>query len=140
VAVASATVIERDHYSGTNTYTVTDCDFTLEGQSEFHGKALLRVVKPGEAFLVRDKFWFRDVLTNPDTGKWFVIRGNGLYHEIKRTLVSGTIFQFVAIEAGQPLVIEDSSGRVVVRDRGVIRHTFLFDTLGDGEPGGDFIE
>jgi hypothetical protein len=37
-------------------------------------------------------------------------------------------------------VIEDSSGRVVVRDRGNIRHTALFDTLGDGEPGGIFIE
>jgi hypothetical protein len=24
-------------------------------------------------------------------------------------------------------------------DRGVIRHTFLFDTLGDSQPGGDFI-
>jgi len=29
---------------------------------------------------------------------------------------------------------------VIVRDRGVIRHTYLFDTLGHGEPGGEFIE
>jgi hypothetical protein len=28
---------------------------------------------------------------------------------------------------------------VIVRDRGVIRHTVLFDTLGDGMPGGEFL-
>ena len=36
-------------------------------------------------------------------------------------------------------MIEDSSGHVVVRDRGMIRQTFLFDTLGDGVPGGEFL-
>jgi hypothetical protein len=43
------------------------------------------------------------------------------------------------VDAGQPFVIEDAEGNVVVRDRGVVRHTYLFDTLGDGEPGGEFI-
>jgi hypothetical protein len=28
---------------------------------------------------------------------------------------------------------------VIAGDRGVIRHTYLFDTLGDGQPGGEFI-
>ena len=37
-------------------------------------------------------------------------------------------------------MIEDSAGRVVVRDRGVIRYSALFDTLGDDEPGGELIE
>jgi hypothetical protein len=74
------------------------------------------------------------VLTNAETGKWFVVRGNGLVSEIKATLVSGTIYEFVAIEAGQPFVLEDAAGNVIVRDRGVIRHTAPFDTLGDGRP------
>jgi hypothetical protein len=80
------------------------------------------------------------VLTNAETGKWFVVRGNGLVSEIKATLVSGTIYEFVAVEAGQPFVLEDAAGNVIVRDRGVIRHTALFDTLGDGMPGAVFIE
>jgi hypothetical protein len=46
----------------------------------------------------------------------------------------------VSIEAGQPFVIEDADGKVVLRDRGVIRNTYLFDTLGDGQTGGSFVE
>jgi hypothetical protein len=69
-----------------------------------------------------------------------VVRGHGLFHDIKATHVEGTIYEFVAVEAGQPFAIEDSNGNIVVRDRGVILHTYLFDTLGDGQPGGEFIE
>jgi hypothetical protein len=137
---AGAKVIGQEHYSGTDSFSFDDCGFTIEGQTEFYGQALLRVDKGGQAFLVKDKFWYRDVLTNTETGLWFVVRGNGLFHEIKATQVSGTIYEFVAIEAGQPFVIEDSAGNVIVRDRGVIRHTFLFDTLGDSTPGGVFLE
>ncbi len=139
-APAGATVIEREHYSGTNEFTDTGCGFTLNVVSTFYGQSLLRVDKTGQAFLVKDTFHFRDVVTNPDTGQWFVVRGHGLFHDIKATQVEGTIYEFKAVEAGQPFVIEDSEGNVIVRDRGVIRHTYLFDTLGDSEPGGEFIE
>ena len=37
---------------------------------------------------------------------------------------------FTTIDAGQPIRIRDMTGRVVSRDRGVIRETYLFDTLG----------
>jgi len=138
--MAGATVIGQEHYSGSDSFSFDDCGFTLDVESEFHGQALLRIDAAGQAFFVNDKYWFRDVLTNADTGQRFVVRGNGLYHEIQATVVGGTIYEFVAIEAGQPFVIEDSAGNVVLRDRGVIRFTFLFDTLGDGTPGGVFIE
>ena len=137
---AAATVIGQEHYSGTDSFSFDDCGFTLEVQSEFYGQALLRVDQTGQAFLVKDKFWYRDVMTNPETGKWFVVQGNGLFHDIKATQISGTVYEFEAIEAGQPFAILDSAGNVVVRDRGVIRHTYLFDTLGDSMPGGEFIE
>jgi hypothetical protein len=44
------------------------------------------------------------------------------------------------IDAGQPIRIRDMTGRVVSRDRGVIRETYLFDTLGDDTPGGLYLE
>lgn len=138
-ATASATVIEQQHYSGTDSFSFDDCGFTLEGQSEFHGQYLLRVDKTGQAFLEHNKFWFREVITNPETGKWFVVSGNGLFHQIEATQVIGTIYEYVAIEAGHPFTIEDSAGKVIVRDRGVIRSTILFDTLGDSTPGGVFL-
>ena len=43
---------------------------------------------------------------------------------------------FASIVAGQPFTIEDSSGNVVLRDRGVTKRTALFDTEGDDMPGG----
>jgi hypothetical protein len=46
----------------------------------------------------------------------------------------------VTIQAGQPFVVYNSDGQVVLRDRGVIRFTYLFDTLGDNEPGGVFVQ
>ena len=137
---AAATVVGQQHYSGTDSFSFDDCGFTLVVEAEFQGHVLFRVDRAGQAFLVKDTFSFRDVLTNPETGKWFVIRGNALFHEIKATHVSGTIYEFVAVEAGQPFILEDSAGKVLVRDRGVIRHTVLFDTLGDGQPGGEFLE
>jgi hypothetical protein len=137
---AGATVVESGFYSDTDSFSFDDCGFTLDVESEFSGHFVLRAHKGGEAFLIKDNFSFRDVLTNPDTGGWFVIRGNGLFSEIKATQVRENIYEFVAIEAGQPFVLEDSAGNVIVRDRGVIRHTALFDTLGDGEPGAEFIE
>ena len=63
-----------------------------------------------------------------------MIRGRAVFHEIKATQVGGDIYEFEAIEAGQPFVVEDSGSNVVVRDRGMIRRTALFDTLGTGCP------
>jgi hypothetical protein len=37
-------------------------------------------------------------------------------------------------------VVEDSDGNVVLRDRGRLTFRALFDTLGDGEPGGELLE
>ena len=65
--------------------------------------------KSGEAFLQEAAFSFRDVITNPETGRWFVVRGHSQAHEIKATHVEGTVYEFVAIQAGQPYVIEDSA-------------------------------
>jgi hypothetical protein len=137
---AAATVVASGFYSGTDSFSFDDCGFTLNVESEFSGHFVLRADKDGEAFYGKDNFSHRDVFTNPETEQWFVVRGNGLFSEIKATQVSGNIYEFVAIEAGQPFVLEDSAGNVVVRDRGVIRTTALFDTLGDGVPGAEFIE
>ena len=54
---------------------------------------------------------------------------------------SGSTMRMLSgIVAGQPFTIRDMSGRVVSRDRGVIRTTCLFDTLGDDTPGGVFLD
>jgi hypothetical protein len=136
---AGATVIHEGTDSGTDHFTDDSCGFTLVVDVTFQTRSLLRVDQTGQAFLEHTIFRVTETVTNPATGGYFYIVHRGLYHEIKATQVEGTVYEFVAVEAGQPFVIKDAAGNVVSRDRGVIRHTFLFDTLGDSQPGGDFI-
>lgn len=53
---------------------------------------------------------------------------------------SGDIYAFATIEARQSFVVRGGEGNVVLRDRGVIRRRVLFDTLGDGTPGGIVVD
>jgi hypothetical protein len=55
--------------------------------------------KDPDAFLLRDTFQFRDVITNRATKKWFVLRGIVNFHEIAYRHVSGTIYEFTANES-----------------------------------------
>lgn len=139
---ASATVVERGHYSGTDSFSYDDCGFPVDVEVEFSGVFRIREGKHQNetAFFLQDNFSYREVHTNVDTGEWLVIRGDGVFNETKATRVEGNVFEFTAVEAGQPFVVEDSAGNVVIRDRGAIQRTILFDTGGDDVPGGTFIE
>jgi hypothetical protein len=140
---AGAQIVERERFVNTwGPETYEDCGFEIEVEGRETGHARIRKGKgkTASAFFAHVRFSYRETHTNTETGEWFVVRGHGVFNEVKATRVSGTVFRFVAIEAGQPFVIEDSTGRVVLRDRGVIRYSILFDTLGDDEPGGELIE
>ena len=141
VQAVGATVVDRGTYAEQYAFVDDSCGFPLEFVGEVRGMYRIRAGtgKTASAFFILDRFTYRDVVTNLETGEWFVLRGSGVFNEVKAKRVSGTVFEFTAVEAGQPFVIEDSAGRVVVRDRGVLRHRILFDTLGDDEPGGEFI-
>jgi hypothetical protein len=141
VQVAGATVVEKGRYAEQYAFVDDSCGFPLEFVGEVKGTYRIRqgTGKTASAFFLHDRFTYRDVVTNLETGEWFVLRGSGVFNEVKAKRVSGTVFEFTAVEAGQPFVIEDSTGRVVVRDRGVLRHRILFDTLGDDESGGEFV-
>jgi hypothetical protein len=139
-APAQATVRERfrlyEEYSFTE-----DCGFPVEVNGATSG---LIIIREGEnqdegAFPVLNRFSYRETWTNPETGAWFVIRGSATFNEVEATRVEGSIFEFRFVEAGQPFVVEDSDGNVVARNRGSVHVRYLFDTLGDDEPGGEFV-
>ena len=55
--------------------------------------------------------------------------------------MEGTVYDFVAHESGQPFVIRDMDGNVILRDRGNLVHMFTVDTQGDSDLENDvFIE
>ena len=121
VAAANATVIEQQQYADVESFTLDGCGFTLEGVAETSGHLLFRVDQTGQVFLAKDAYRFQTTLTNRDTRRSFFLRGQGLYHEIAATPLGGTLYEISAVEAGVPFTIVDSTGRVVLRDRGAIR-------------------
>ena len=139
---AEATIFDGGFYVFPYEFSYDDCGFPVEVVGESSGHFRLREGKGALAgtFFLKDAFSYREVHTNLETGLSFVQRGHGVFNEVRATPLGGTIFEFEAIEAGQPFVIEDSAGNVVVRDRGALRHRIVFDTLGDDEPGGLVLE
>jgi hypothetical protein len=138
----SATIYSREHYSFDYEFSFTDCGYTMDVVGHREGILQIRTGKGdlASAFFAHDNYQFTEVGTRRDTGDFITLSANGLFQETKATHVSGTIFDFRSINAGQPFTVRDSDGNVVVRDRGVIKEVLRFDTLGDDTPGGEFIE
>ena len=65
--------------------------------------------------------------------------GNYSVHDLRATRIEGTIFEFVTHEAGQRFAVRDMDGNVVIRDRGALTYTYLFDEQGDDAPVGTFV-
>lgn len=139
---AEATIFERFEYADTFEADFPVCGIDVHYVDEFSGKGHIRqgTGKQASAFFLHDNFSGVETFTNPVNGKFFTISHDGVFKEIKATPVDGNVFEFVDHEAGQPFVVRDMDGNVVVRDRGLISVTYLFDTGGDEFPGGDFIE
>jgi hypothetical protein len=73
-------------------------------------------------------------------GAFFTVTGSLLFKEIQPRLVQGTVYTYDTIEVGQPFVIADMAGKVVLREAGLIEFSYVFDSLGDSAPGGVFLE
>jgi hypothetical protein len=140
VSVAGAVVGFSENYTYSDVSEFSDCGTTWTASESGSGHVLARVDKTGQAFLVKDAFRYRTVITNDETGKWFVIEGHGVFNEQRAAPADGTVYSYVFVEAGQPRTVRDAAGNIVLRDRGVTRVTYLFDTKGDGQPGGEYIE
>jgi hypothetical protein len=141
VVPAGARVVERGFYSDSYSFSYDDCGFDVdvEGTQSGHFRIRAGTGKRASAFFANDNFSYTETHTNAETGAFLTISGNGVFNEIRATRVEGNIFEFEAVEAGQPFVVYDSAGNLVLRDRGSIHHRILFDTEGDNQPGGVFI-
>ena len=139
-APAHSTVREKLRLQEEWSYT-EDCGFPVEVTGSRSDLFMIREGKNADAgaFPVLNRSTFSETWTNADTGEWFVIRGHVTFNEVNATRVDGAIFEFRAVEAGQPFVVEDSGGDVVARNRGSVHVTYLFDTQGDDEPGGEWV-
>jgi poly(3-hydroxybutyrate) depolymerase len=119
-----------------------ECGYPVDIAGEFTYTVATRThsQKEPDVFYWHQSFSFREVWTNPETDEWFVVRGNSVGIDLTATHVEDNVYEFRQVEAGQPYVVEDSTGRVVARDRGVLRYRVQFDTGGDDDPGDQFVD
>jgi len=139
---AHAEVILHEQFADSFSDDFELCGIPVHTDFEFSGVTHLRVGEGDldSAFFLLLRIRTTETITNPANGRFLVIEGNTLLHDTKATPVGGSLFRFTSIEAGQPFVLKDMMGAVLLRDRGVIRTTILFDTLGDDTPGGVTLE
>lgn len=137
----AAAPIERMHYSGSETGTEFTCGVTYDFEVTFSGLFMLKEGRRGDPTpYLFDNYQFSDVHHDSE-GRGWIIQGNGLFKDLQIANVEGTVYQFVAIETGQPFSIRSLDGRVVLRDRGLLKTTFAVDTKGDSDLSNDeFIE
>jgi hypothetical protein len=134
VGSVHAEPIEREHYSGTESFSFDDCGFQIDGVTTFSGVFMLKEGRAGDATpYLMDNFKYQTVYTNPATGAFFVESANGLYKDLRIVNVEGTVYRFEAFYAGQPFRIHDMNGKLVIKDRGHLRVGFSVDTLGDSD-------
>jgi len=140
-AAASGSVVEKGRFTGESYNYSYDCGFPVDVTGVASGNFRLRegTGDDATAFFSLDRVSFREFHTNPETGQWFSFSGHFANNEVDARRVEGSLFELRSIKAGQVAVIRDSDGNLVSRDRGVIRPTILFDTGGDQEPGGEFV-
>lgn len=145
VAVAAAVPAEsavRDRFQTRDepySFTTDECGFPIAVEGSFSSMGVIRegTGEDDGAFPVINRFGLSETHTNVETGEWFTITAKATFVEISATRVDGPIFEFEFVEAGQPFVVRDSDGNLVARNRGSVHASYLFDTGGDDEPGGE---
>lgn len=142
VPVAQATIFERfrfvdDPYSFEE--EICGIEVQIEGTASGHGLTRTGKGKLATAFFGHVNFAYSETWTAAN-GMSVTVTGNANFNEVKAVPLGGNLFRFTAIEAGQPFRLYDSQGNLLLRDRGVIRSSIVFDTLGDTTPGGVLIE
>src|SRR5215207_6522387 len=141
-AAAPAAVVEKGRFVDEPYGFAYDCGFPVEVTGVASGNFRLREGSGDDAtaYFSLDRISFHEVHTNPETGAWFSLDGHFANNEVSATRVEGSLFTFKIVKAGQVAVIKDADGNLVTSDRGAMRRTILFDTGGDQDPGGDFVD
>jgi dienelactone hydrolase len=129
-AEAAAGVVEWTPYSGSAQFTDDSCGYPVAVASTFSGRFGVRTgTGPATSYLfVTDNYSFREVHTDVATGRWFVVRADGQFKNVQARPVGGNLFEVTSRDTGQPMVIEDSTGAVVLRGAGAVTVRFRFDT------------
>jgi dienelactone hydrolase len=128
-ARAEAAAVEWTPYSESAQFTDDSCGYPMDVAVTFSGRVGVRAGTGPDAgfFFFTDNYSVREVHTDPATGQWFVVRANGQFKEVKATLVGGNVFEVTAKDSGQRFIMEDSTGKVVLRSAGLVTFRYTVD-------------
>jgi hypothetical protein len=139
---AQATTFERIRLDAVP-YAFEDvqCGIEVQVQGTASGLINLRTGKGDKAtaFFEHDVIAYRETWTAAN-GRFVTVTGKSSFNDVKAVPLGDNLFRFTLVEAGQPFRLFDSHGNLLIRDRGGVHFTIVFDTLGDGTPGGVVVE
>ena len=138
---AQAAPLEREQYSGTDSFNFDDCGFVVHDEVTFEGTFLLKAPRDeGAPPYLFDNYETHETLTA--NGRTLTIDHQGLDKDLHITLVEDTVYQFVAMEALANRSSCATATAASSSETGACSMTtFQVDTLGDTDLENDvFIE
>lgn len=137
--------LERGTYDEPYTDTFRDCGTRIQVDGRAWGNFAIRDANRttgGQFFYAHDRYNLSETITDLGTGTQLTATAHGNFRELQPRVVSedGNVVEFITKNSGAWWTIRDADGNVVLRDRGTITERYVFDTLGDSQPGGDFLD
>ena len=119
--------------------TICGIDVHIEGTATGAGRSRTGKGQLASAFFVHVNFAYTETWTAAND-RFVTVTGKANNNEVKAVPLGNNVFRFTDTQAGQPFRLYDSEGNLLLSDRGLLRFTFDFDTLGDDEPGGELVQ
>jgi dienelactone hydrolase len=124
---AGAATVERDRFSETYAFDAWDCGYLMQVVGSSSHRLQWRTDKRNaDIVFFTDDYAFEETWIAED-GRSFTLSGNGVFKDVKAQAIGDSLYRFAFHEVGQPVVITNSDGVVVSRDRGSITGTYTFD-------------
>jgi hypothetical protein len=139
---APATTFERIRLDAVPyEFEEVQCGIEVKVEGAVSGLVNLRAGKGDKAtaYFEHDVIAYRETWTAAN-GRFVTVTGKSSFNDVKAVPLGDNLFRFTLVEAGQPFRLFDSHGNLLIRDRGGVHFTIVFDTLGDGTPGGVVVE
>src|SRR6185503_1129368 len=133
VPAANATMLEQFRFvDDPYAFDETVCGIDVHGEGTATGAGSTRTGKGklASAFFVHVNFAYSETWT-ADNGRFVTVTGKSNNNEVKAVPLGDNVFRFTDTQAGQPFRLYDPEGNLLLSDRGLLRFTFDFDTLGD---------
>lgn len=125
---ASAAVIFNEDFEVVDSGQDDVCGLLVEYDYVENVRIMIREGRPGTP----TEFWSwhgssREVITNPENGKFIVITGQTNGRDVSATLIEDETYRYRFQSAGQHFVVRDGDGRVVYRENGLRVFEGVFD-------------